>query len=409
MAISAAGISFFPLYWCHQDCWNYFDPNPNGPPAVHFHYGHAHLWMMGFPWGQPGQSQDAFSGTQQYSFQLDDVWGPRSGDPNQMTPYTVIGTPKWYFHVVELWRRVYIQRWDVKNNITNPAIIMGREGIKWDASPLSKICYGPFREGLDPNTKSPYVPLYLPNGGRTLPIEYFTDDTKRRDRRQNYVAQRARAILGPDYNDAEFTLDHDNNLQSVKSQGDPAGRSSFPDSLYIYPIMEYQKVTQLDWERMPGFEVAHDIDDDHFGDGWALDLNVPFIDPRTGKYRSPFGPDTGVVLPPGQYCNSGAHGDDLVPDENRLKYRARNANYDDYWAGLGLTGQQAGEVIRFNDPYNVGDGMWVQQCLGGIIQARAVVTIEHRLGGREDVTVNTTQYSPQTPFAGSDQMAGAKT
>ena len=67
--------------------------------------------------------------------------------------------------------------------------------------------------------------------------------------------------------------------------------------------------------------------------------------------------------------------------------------------------ETSGQLLTFQDPYvNQVDGRWVQQCLGGMVQARALVTIEHRLGGPRDIWVSTAQYIPATPFSGIDNM-----
>ncbi len=172
---------------------------------------------------------------------------------------------------------------------------------------------------------------------------------------------------------------------------------TFPDGLYINPIMEYQRVTQLNWERPPGWAAQHDIDSTHFGDGWSVQLTIPFVDPTTGHYRSPFGPNPGVVSAPGVYHNG------LVADADKLRYRTYDSGYDGPWHGGGLQSNQSGQIMVFEDPFGKGDGMWVQQCLGGIIIPRAVVTLESTFGGRQDVNVDSIHYAPLTPFAGSDQ------
>ncbi len=400
MAINGQGIKFYPIFWAHHDCWQYYDPIIPSGRTNHFHYGHAHLWMMGFPWGTAGQSQDAFSGFQDFNFSVEDIWGPRSGDDNQMTPYKVIGTPKWYFHVTELWRRAYIQPWELQNGHVGSGVV-GREGIKWDAATNDKIFYGPFREGIDSQNHQAYTPLYLPGGGRTLPLEYFQDETRNRAKRDNYVKIKAQAALGSNYVDAKFNLDHGTNIQSFATGGEPAGVGTFPDGFYIGPILEYQRVTQLNWERPPGWAAEHDVDDTNFGDGWSVHLTVPFVDPTTGQYRSPFGSSTGVVSPIGVYHNN------LVADANKLRYRQYDGGYDASWLAAGLQAGESGGLVTFRDPYGRGDGMFVQQCIGGIIQAKAVVTIESTFGGRQDIDVTATNYAPLTPFAGSDQLLPA--
>ena len=53
------------------------------------------------------------------------------------------------------------------------------------------------------------------------------------------------------------------------------------------------------------------------------------------------------------------------------------------------------------------DGIWVEQFLGGIIRAKACVTVEDNFGGRKDVWVTSNQFMISTPFEGTDQGAPA--
>jgi hypothetical protein len=416
----------------------FYVPNPFGNLNYH-HHGHTHFFMLGLDFNAPGA--DAFSGHQTYDFRLDDIWGPRSGDPNQAEPYRVIGTPKWKFHIQEVWRRVYVQPWDLK--VGNASSFLQQRGVKWDASPADKI-HGPFRETLG------YAPVYVQNA-RTLPLEYFNRETKGRKERDNYVMSKAQQMIAEwnasplgarfpkTFDPQTWNLDHGNYVD----YNTPPGRPSFPDALYIYPIIEYQTVTQLDWERLPGYEAAHDIDADNFGDGWTQQIQIPFKNPVTGKYNSPFGPQPGVCKPVGEYFGVKTNGDPLVPLASRPKHRKRNGPppdpdhvppyypegndfhcepfslpafdpADPAWQGVDggpVTGDTRDNLseqpVTFHDPHGVNDGKWVQQCLGGIVQAQAIVTIEHKLGGRRDVVVSATQYLPTTAFEGADQLMPA--
>lgn len=432
--------------------------------AEYDHYGHTHLFMLTFPWSQG--SQDAFSGSQKYSFALRDEWGPRSNDPNQQVQYRVVGTPKWYFHVKELWRRVYIQPWDLEVNTDRDSL---RRGVKYDCAQPDKMA-GPFREGRDAATRRDFAPAML-KGARTLPLEYFRSDALSQQNRDNYVASqtlelctdwattRANERLAEDFPDghtpAQFTVVYQEELDKIYSPetydlqhghylftgGDapfgsdslvahPAAVPPFGDALYIWPIIEYQAVTQLDWERLPGYEQKNDIDNDNFGDGWEIEVEVPFVSPATGQYQSPFGPTPGIVRPPGQYFGEKTTGEPLVPLPNRMRTKAykygdvaETADYEsvgtydpdksvpgyNYDHPFKMPPEIMNDYVSFHDPYNDTSGRWVQQCLGGIVQARAVVTIESKVGGREDIWVNTVQYLPATPFAGNDQAQGVAT
>lgn len=436
--IAGNGLSFFPLYWIHHDSWQY-DTGPDSP--VRQHPGHTHLFMLGFPWDT--NATDAYSGAQTFSFTIQDLWGPRSSDPNQSYQYKVVGTPKWYWHVEELWRRVYIQQWDEKVKDIPDGLVLGRRGIRWDASQREMVL-GPFREGYG------FSPFYIEGGGRTLPIEYHNNEDKKRTHRDNYVMDKAQQMIAEwnasyygqhfprTFDPLQWNLDHGNFLR-----GHPAAKDPWTDALYISPIVEYKKVVQLDWERYPGHALNHDKSDTVFGDGWSNTVQIPYVDPFTRRVNSPFSPSPGIVAPPGYYYGTNTKGDPLVPDAQRLRYRKRSGGlpyvgFDGtpHPGGVDFTDEPFGlpaikahdpdwvnrpegnesldppadyrpnrseELRRFEDPYEKGDGRWVQQCLGGLVQARADVTFEHKLGGRFTQTVTATQLMPTNSFAGNDQ------
>ena len=62
--------------------------------------------------------------------------------------------------------------------------------------------------------------------------------------------------------------------------------------------------------------------------------------------------------------------------------------------------------MTFNIPAGMrGDGVWVEQCFGGVVRAKAVVTIEDNFGEVKDVEVTTTRFYLAEQFEGSDQNA----
>ena len=399
--MAASNLTFQPLYWIHHDCWKVIVPALNGgTPDIKNHWGHIHLFFVGYNPSEKGP--DAFSGEQSYHFSVDDLWGPRSGDANQQLPYRVIGTPKWYFHVQEVWRRMYVQPWD--DEVQAPAgTILNRRGVRWDASSHT---FGPFREGHK------FFPLFV-DGSRTLPVEYYADESRDQQKRDNWPMAQAKARMGSKYVE-QLWIPPEGTADAIR--GERGGEDTYPDSIYIHPLIEYQKVVQLNWERFPGWEAEHDVDSDNFGDGWDIDLALPLR--VNGKYNSPFGPTNGVVRPIGEYFGSDSKGNPLVPLSQRPKNRKADRHppkppddtrggYDYYWGELGMKEEESEQPVAFVDPTHRGDGVWVQQCLGGIIQARAVVTIESKLGGRSEITVGSTQYLPDAAFAGTDQLAPA--
>jgi len=373
MAITGTGISFFPLFWVFNDQWKYYIPNLNGPPSTYNHWGHIHFFMPGY--NMTGTGGDAFGGQQRYTFQIQDIWGPNSNDPNQTDLYRVIGTPKWYYHVTELWRRVFVQPWDNGQ---------GR-GVKWDASPTGLGAgpfddvktMGPFREGMTAHGLFSYAPYWMANC-RSLPIDYYTSGAHVQSARQNHLADRARSLLSSDYVDAKYNLQHGNYILAHSQGGSPAGVPPFSDELYIWPVIEYQKVLQLDWEILPGStpDVASiDDADDTYGDGWQTEITVPFVDPVTKVYRSPFALQPNVVLPFGQYNNLNLGSRLLVPTASRLKHGT--ASYSDqrpFDARLDMPDSLNGTpVTTWHNPWgDDAEGRVVQQCLGGLVRVQRV-------------------------------------
>lgn len=165
-------LEFSPLYWIYHDCWRYRETTATSPkPSArdYFHAGHIHLFLMDFnPLKQA--SQQAFSGTQTYSFEIEDVWGPNSKNQSQITSYKLVGKPRWYFQIKEHWRRMYIQPWDIEDYSLKMPNHPHRIGIRWDAS---KECHtlGPFREGRG-------LYFFNPSLNRTLPVEYWLNNEK---------------------------------------------------------------------------------------------------------------------------------------------------------------------------------------------------------------------------------------
>ena len=109
-------------------------------------WGHLHFFMPGYEIKDKSQTGQAYSGKQVYDFSLKSIWGPGSGDVNQTNDVKFIGSPKWYFDVDEYWRRVYIQPWEDRTKNENTDTLVGKVGIKYDASHKHHT-YGPFREG----------------------------------------------------------------------------------------------------------------------------------------------------------------------------------------------------------------------------------------------------------------------
>ena len=118
------GLEFSYLAWTYHDGWGFnqtktlLKADDNGkyvPVDVSkkcHQRGHVHLFLPTVPFSPEGSSL-AYSGTQTYSFNVVDEWGPNSNDPNQNMSVRLIGKPIWYVYVEEYWRRMYIQPWDM--------------------------------------------------------------------------------------------------------------------------------------------------------------------------------------------------------------------------------------------------------------------------------------------------------
>lgn len=170
-------LNFAPLYWVYHDNWKFTEtilvPDREGnlvPKVTNYdHAGHVHFFMMDYNTLEHA-TQQAYTGSQIYSFEVEDVWGPNSTDPNQIRSYKLIGKPRWYFYIEEYWRRVYVQPWDVENYVEQYPNHPNRIGLKYDAS-KPEHSFGPFREGGG-------LYFFDTEVNRTLPVEYWLNEEK---------------------------------------------------------------------------------------------------------------------------------------------------------------------------------------------------------------------------------------
>ena len=172
-------LVFSPLYWIYHDCWDWTETvagNPKPTVTTYHHAGHIHLFMPDYSPLKQG-TQQAYTGTQSYRFRLKDVWGPNSENPNQTHSYRLVGKPRWYFRIREYWRRAYIQPWDIEDYTRKYPNHPERIGIRYDAS-MPEHTLGPFREGRG-------LYFFNPDVNRTLPVEYWLDESKRH--REHYL------------------------------------------------------------------------------------------------------------------------------------------------------------------------------------------------------------------------------
>lgn len=422
-------LTWKPLYWIYHDQWHFrtYTPAPYIGWVTHTykHRGHVHFFFPGFDPRSPNAR--AYGGSQNYVFKLEDEWSPRTDDPNQSKNIKIVGKPKWYFYVEEFWRRIYVQLWDYPNN-ENDDKVLGKRGIKWDAS-QDMHTYGPFRE-----TKDNY--FYWTHMARTLPVEYFRDvDLTIRDHvlRQEpgspwngawsydpdgfeYVADDGAGGTTPWVIPRTIYAGRPDNRATGgdgPAEDNRARSFGFADSKYIYPTIEYQRVLHLDYERLP-YSNERDLDEDNFGDGFEITISIPFKDSKSGAIQSPFSNDDGVVSPPGSYHHNFEYKHpeqvlkhapySVVKPESVYEVVATDGNPRVEWDHTEWDVPNPSGVMEFSVPANMEeDGYWVEQCLGAIVRARALVTIEDNFGGRSEVWVTGSQYNVQDGFSGVDQ------
>jgi hypothetical protein len=429
MALSTSdNLMFYPLYFIFHDQWHFqtwtYNTETGWLPHLYDHRGHMHFFMLGHNAFNNGQ---AYRGQQKYHFTLTDDWSPRvTDDPNQTQNIEIIGTPRWYFWIREFWRRVYIQYWDDPDNPVDGGN-HEKLGIKYDAS-LPIHTYGPYREGKDNF-------FYNVDLARTLPVEYYRNT--KLSLRDHWIRNTPGDPHNGQWNWDEDAFDdytewiiprtvmagvQDNHPVNGNPLDNPARRFGYNDSNYIYPTIEYQYYQHLDWERLPGWE-ERDVDSTTFGDGFELEVTIPFKD-ENDIIQSPFSDDDGNVGSPGSYYHNfeSKHPDrvlrypseDLSFESNVLNVvrtndpGGHNVVYDstEWLIPPSLKGQKA----SFHVPSQIvgnEDGVWVEQCLGAIVKARAKVTIKDNFGGQYDVWVNSSQFMVQDDFEGSDQNESA--
>ncbi|MFA5746396.1 MAG: hypothetical protein WC932_06110 [archaeon] len=371
-------FEFLPLYLIAHDQWGYQIPHvsPWGTTYENFpHYGHTHFFMPGFDYAKA--SRRAWTGEQLYKFKLADVWSPRTEDPNQTKNIVFEGLPEWYFLVREYWRRVYIQPWDSG----------GGKGIKYDAS-ASFHTHGPWREARGSF-------FYWNDCARTLPLEYFKNPE--RTSRDNLVGLSAGEGLwdlpGREY-DAEASYPIPTQFWAPDSQAN-ARVQAWSDFRYAGPTIEYQRVDQLNWERPPERAGTEG------GDGFEIELSLP-LKSAAGEILSPFSSSSDNCSPFGVYCNGFADRHPgripVYPSANPSPETSSKAVYD---VPSGFLGQPV--VWRVPEALEPSmDGVWVEQFLGGVVKAAALVRYVDNFGGRHEQWVKDSHFRVSDAFVGKD-------
>ena len=303
---------------------------------------------------------------------------------------------EFYWGYQEYWRRVYIQPWDDVQYNKNINGIIGKIGIKYDASNPEHIM-GPYREG-----KGRF--FFWTNLARTLPIEYWNNEEKTvRDhylRTDSNFYHKWRVPPVTTNEDLQsfwiiprhFWAGTDGSGHDGPVEDNPARRIAYPDKYYAYPTIEYQVLEHLKWERLPGWESRPD------GDGWEKEIIIPYR--VNGVIQSPFSDDSGVVYPPGTYC----HGFEDKFSNQVWKYPTEDD--PETPAESKIPDELKGQKVVWYVPNHFAskmDGIWVEQCLGAIVMAKAKVTIEDNFGGKKDLWVTNQQFMVTQPFFGKDQ------
>ena len=113
-------LQFFPLMWQYHDGWRWKETkklltyDSNGNPVEidksknFYHRGHCHLFLPDYDITNTASTY-AYTGEQEYNFNIKDEWGPNSDDPNQNYSIKLKGKPIWYFYIEQYWRRMYIE------------------------------------------------------------------------------------------------------------------------------------------------------------------------------------------------------------------------------------------------------------------------------------------------------------
>jgi len=157
------------------------------------------------------------------------------------------------------------------------------------------------------------------------------------DKREIFTIPHDTAVLG-DYtitSESEHDPLHPRELSYSTEDG---ARWIYPDDRFVGPVLEYQKVVHLNWQRLPAkqseesfFQNNWRTDPGDFGDDFSVSISIPFK--KNDEVQSPFSGKDGITRPIGVYCH------DVVKPEDKLRYhviwcdtpvKLRNYYYNDY-------------------------------------------------------------------------------
>ena len=170
-----------------------------------------------------------------------------------------------------------------------------------------------------------YIDPYRSNEEHPIdPVEnwkkYFQ---KRQDnQRQVYTIPDTNVVNG----DKEINNNDTNNFPVMHHREnsyneEDGARRLYSDENFISPIIEYQKIIRLNWERLPGNEQEQSYLQEHYeddtegnwGDGFEVKVSIPFtID---NEIQSPFSDNSKITQPIGKYFHN------CIKPENQMRYK----------------------------------------------------------------------------------------
>lgn len=243
------------------------------------------------------------------------------------------------------------------------------------------------------------------------------------------------------------------------TQESPSRRYGYSDQMYAYPLIEYQVVQQLipTSSRQDGWESVPDAE------GFSVNVEIPFS--ISGEVQSPFSENNGATAPIGTYCHDfdrkypdrvlryplvdyvdSLTTEVVITTEMNEKKSLEFADialrevswgdglsenittigiFEHTYSAIGtytisvlkkdtdvandewrIPNELKGKKVVWSVPEELNgkmDGMWVEQCLGGVVKSKVLVTIEDNFGGVKEVWITANNFVVDEKFSGMDQ------
>jgi hypothetical protein len=154
-----------------------------------------------------------------------------------------------------------------------------------------------------------------------------------------------------------------------------------------------------------------------FSSGYDTEVRIPFK--KNGFAQSPFSDDAGKVYPIGIYQHDFAEKfPDLIlrnrssnspitpPSEGLWSFNQNKDNIYFNTNDYDIPPELLGQPVQWHVPSHMAgnmDGLWVEQCLGGIVDPMILIGVEDNFGGVRDVWISSKQFNVTAPFEGCDQ------